>query len=105
MLQRPLALVQALISPPGATLGFVLALTLPLLFVPLLSVDAALLVAVSLLIALVSQGRTAMAVTLRYVLALMLGLYLGAVLLWQSHPELWFRRWLWRSWTAALSLG
>ena len=105
LLQRPLALLQALISPPGATLGFVLALTLPLLFVPLLSVDAALLVAVPLLIALVSQGRTALAVTLRYVLALVPGLYLGAVLWWQRHPELWSRRWLRRSWTAALSLG
>ena len=82
-----------------------LALTLPLLFVPLLSVDAALLVAVPLLIALVSQGRTALAVTLRYVLALVPGLYLGAVLWWQRHPDLWSRRWLRRSWTAALSLG
>ena len=54
MLQRLLALVQALISPTGATLGFVLALTLPLLFVALPSVDAGLLVAVPLLIALVS---------------------------------------------------
>ena len=105
LLQRPWALLQALISPPGATLGFVLALTLPLLFVPLLSVDAALLVAVPLLIALVSQGRTALAVTLRYVLALVPGLYLGAVLWWQRHPELWSSRWLRRSWTAALSLG
>ena len=105
LLQRPWALLQALISPPGATLGFVLALTLPLLFVPLLSVDAALLVAVPLLIALVSQGRTALAVTLRYVLALVPGLYLGAVLWWQRHPDLWSSRWLRRSWTAALSLG
>ena len=99
------ALVQGFISPPGATLGFVLAVTLSLLFVPLLSVDAALLVAVPLLIALVSQGRTALAVTLRGELAQVLGLYLGSVLWWQRHPELWFRPWLRRSWTAALSLG
>ena len=105
LLMRPLALLQALVSPPGATLGFVLALTLPLLFVPLLSLDAALLVSVPLLIALISQGRTALAVTLRYVLALVPGLYLGAVLWWQHHPELWSRRWLRRAWTAALSLG
>ena len=105
LLLRPLALLQALVSPPGATLGFVLALTLPLLFVPLLSLDAALLVSVPLLIALISQGRTALAVTLRYVLALVPGLYLGAVLWWQRHPELWTRRWLRRCWTAALSLG
>ena len=105
LLRKPLALLQALVSPPGATLGFVLALTLPLLFVPLLSLDVVLLVAVPLLIALISQGRTALAVTLRYVLALVPGLYVGAVLWWQRHPDLWNRVWLRRSWTAALSLG
>ena len=105
MLRRPLAVLQALVSPPGATLGFVLALTLPLLFVPLLSVDAALLVAVPLLIALVSQGRTALAVTLRYVLALVPGLYLGAVLWWQAHPQVWKRKRLRSVWTGAVALG
>ena len=105
MLRQPLALLQALVSPPGATLGFVLALTLPLLFVPLRSVDAALLVAVPLFIALVSQGRTALAVTLRYVLALVPGLYLGAVLWWQAHPQVWERRRLRPLWTAAITLG
>ena len=105
LLRRPVALLQAIVSPPGATLGFVLALSLPLLFVPLLSLDGALLMAVPLLIALVSQGRTALAVTLRYVLALVPGLYLGAVLWWQQHPDVWSRLWIRRCWTAALALG
>ena len=105
MLSRPLALLQALISPPGATVGFLLALSLPLLFVPLLSVDAVLLMAAPLLIALLSQGRSALSVTLRYVLALVPGLYLGAVIWWERHPRLFTRSWLRRCWTAALSLG
>ena len=105
MLSQPLALLQAIVSPPGATLGFVLALTLPLLFIPLLSIDAGLLVLVPLLIALVSQGRSALSVTLRYVLALVPGLYLGSVLWWQRHQALWSRRWIRRCWTGALSLG
>ena len=105
LLRRPAALLQAIVSPPGATLGFVLALSLPLLFVPLLSLDGALLMAAPLLIALVSQGRTALAVTLRYVLALVPGLYLGAVLWWQKHPDVWSRLWIRRCWTAALALG
>ena len=100
MLSQPLALL-----PPGATLGFLLALTLPLVFVPFRSLDAALLVAVPLLIALVSQGRTALSVTLRYVLALVPGLYLGTVLWWADHPRIWPRRWLRRIWTASLVLG
>ncbi len=105
MLREPLAVLQALVSPPGATLGFVLALTLPLLFIPLLSVDALLLVSAPLFVALVSQGRTALAVTLRYVLALVPGLYLGAVLWWQAHPLAWHQRQVRMVWTGAVTLG
>ena len=105
MLRNPLAFVQAIVSPPGATLGFLLGLSLPLLLIPLLSVDAALLVAAPLLIALVSQGRSALSVTLRYVLALVPGLYLGSVLWWQRHPLVWSRLWIRRCWVGALALG
>ena len=105
MMQKPVALLEALVSPPGATLGFLIALSLPLLLVPLLSVDAALIVSVPLLIALLSQGRTALAVTLRYVLALVPGLYIGTLLWWQSNPSIWKKRWLRPCWTAALSIG
>ena len=105
MLRNPLAVLQAIVSPPGATLGFLLALSLPLLLIPLLSVDSALLVAVPLLIALVSQGRSALSVTLRYVLALVPGLYLGSVLWWQRHHLLWSKRWIRRCWLGALALG
>jgi len=105
MLQRPLALLQAIVTPPGATLGFVLALTLPLVFIPVLSLDAVLLMLLPLLVALVSQGRTALSVTIRYVLALVPGLYLGALLWWQAHPQAWHQRWLQRCWTGAIALG
>ena len=105
MLRNPLAVLQAIVSPPGATLGFLLALSLPLLLIPLLSVDSALLVAVPLLIALVSQGRSALSVTLRYVLALVPGLYLGSVLWWQRHASVWAMPWIRRCWFGALALG
>ena len=105
MVQKPVALLGALVSPPVATLGFLLALTLPLLLVPLFSVDVALIVSAPLLIALLSQGRTALAVTLRYVLALVPGLYIGTLLWWQANPSVWKKRWLRPCWTAALSLG
>ena len=105
MLRNPLAVLQAILSPPGATLGFLLALSLPLLLIPLLSVDSALLVAVPLFIALVSQGRSALSVTLRYVLALVPGLYLGSVLWWQRHASVWSMPWIRRCWFGALALG
>ena len=92
MVQKPVALLGTLVSPPVATLGFLLALTLPLLLVPLFSVDVALIVSAPLLIALLSQGRTALAVTLRYVLALVPGLYIGTLLWWQANPSVWKKR-------------
>ncbi len=103
--REPFSVLRALVSPPGATFGFVLALTLPLLFIPLLSVDVLLLVSAPLFVALVSQGRTALAVTLRYVLALVPGLYLGAVLWWQAHPLAWHQSRLRFAWTGAIALG
>lgn len=105
ILRRPFAVFLALVSPPVATLGFLLALSLPLLFVPLVSVDAALLVSGPLFVALVSQGQTALAINLRYVLALVPGLYLGSVLWWESHPQVWQRRGFRPFWTGALSLS
>ncbi|NOL48516.1 MAG: DUF2079 domain-containing protein [Synechococcus sp. MIT S9220] len=104
ILRRPFAVLLALVSPPFATLGFLLALSLPLFFVPLVSVDAALLVSGPLFVALVSQGQTALAINLRYVLALVPGLYLGSVLWWESHPQAWQRRRCRPLWTGALSL-
>ena len=105
MLRRPFAVLLSLVSPPIATLGFVLALSLPLLFVPLVSIDGLLLMAAPLFVALVSQGQTALAINLRYVLALVPGLYLGSVLWWEAHPEAWQTRRLRSFWTGALSVG
>lgn len=105
MLRRPGALLAALVSPPGTTLGFLLALSLPLLLVPLVSIDVALLVSAPLLVALLSQGRTALAVNLRYVLALVPGLYMGSLLWWKAHPGFWQQRWVRPAWTGALSLA
>ncbi|MFL0781760.1 MAG: DUF2079 domain-containing protein [Prochlorococcus sp.] len=105
ILTHPIKLVQALVSPPGETLGFLLAVTLPLAFIPFLSVDVLLMVLIPLLIALLSQGRTALAVTLRYVLALVPGLFMGTMLWWQQHPGWWSLRWFRRFWTGCIGLG
>ena len=56
-----------------------------------------------LLIALLSQGRSALSVTLRHVLALVPGLYLGAVP--GGNATQGDGRSLRRRWTAALSLA
>ena len=105
MLTHPLRLLAALVSPPGTTLAFLLAPALPLAFIPFVSLDVALMVAVPLFIALVSQGMSALSVTLRYVLALVPGLFMGAMLWWQAHSGFWSRIWFRRFWTGCLALG
>jgi len=105
MVTHPLRLLAALVSPPGTTLAFLLAPALPLAFIPFVSLDVALMVAVPLFIALVSQGMSALSVTLRYVLALVPGLFMGAMLWWQAHPGFWSRIWFRRFWTGCIALG
>ncbi|MFL0748504.1 MAG: DUF2079 domain-containing protein, partial [Prochlorococcus sp.] len=105
MLTHPLRLLAALLSPPGTTLGFLLVPALPLAFIPFVSLDVALMVAVPLFIALVSQGMSALSVTLRYVLAFVPGLFMGAMLWWQAHPGFWSRIWFRRFWTGCIALG
>ena len=105
MVTHPLRLLAALVSPPGTTLAFLLAPALPLAFIPFVSLDVALMVAVPLFIALVSQGMSALSVTLRYVLALVPGLFMGAMLWWQAHSGFWSRIWFRRFWTGCLALG
>ena len=105
MVTHPLRLLAALVSPPGTTLAFLLAPALPLAFIPFVSLDVALMVAVPLFIALVSQGMSALSVTLRYVLALVPGLFMGAMLWWQAHPGFWSHLWFRHFWTGCLALG
>ncbi len=105
MVTHPLRLLAALVSPPGTTLAFLLAPALPLAFIPFVSLDVALMVAVPLFIALVSQGMSALSVTLRYVLALVPGLFMGAMLWWQAHSGFWSHLWFRRFWTGCLALG
>ncbi len=105
MLTDPLRLLAALVSPPGTTLAFLLAPALPLAFIPFVSLDVALMVAVPLFIALVSQGMSALSVTLRYVLALVPGLFMGSMLWWQAHPGFWSLKLFRPFWTGCIALG
>ncbi|MFL0724699.1 MAG: DUF2079 domain-containing protein, partial [Prochlorococcus sp.] len=105
MLSHPFRLLEALLSPPLATLGFLLAPALPLAFIPLISIDVALMVSVPLFVALVSQGMSALSVTLRYVMVFVPGLFAGAMLWWQAHPKFWSRVWFHRFWTGCIALG
>lgn len=105
MASQPLLLVQELLQPPGATLKFLLTLWLPLALLPAAGVDGWLLMAGPLFVALSSQGGNALAVTLRFVLYLVPGVFAGGILWWRTRQALFHERWLKRLWRSALVLS
>ena len=98
MAMQPLQVVQELLTPVGPTLQLLIALWLPLGFLPILGLDAWLLMAVPLFLALAAQGVTAMAVNLRFMLYLVPGVFAGSVLWWRSRQPLFAQRWVRRIW-------
>jgi len=83
---NPLKLLAELVNPPGRTLSYLLAQWLPLMFVPVISLDAWLLAGFPILKILVQQDPTALSLHLRYAVTLVPGLFYGAILWWAKHP-------------------
>ena len=105
MASQPLLLLQELLQPIGPTLRFLITLWLPLAFLPAAALDGWLLMAGPLFVALSSQGGNALAVSLRFVLYLVPGVFAGGILWWARHPNLFHERWLKRLWRTALVLS
>ena len=80
--RQPWRLLWELINPPGKTLGYLAAQWLPLMFVPAISFDAWLLVALPLAGLLLARGSNdPLAINIRYALLVAPGLFAGAVYL------------------------
>ena len=106
LLLQPWRLAWELINPPGKTLGYLVAQWLPLMFVPALSLDAWLLVALPLAGLLLARGSNdPLSITIRYALLVAPGLFAGAVFWWQPRTHLFARRRLRRFWTGCVLLS
>lgn len=106
LLLQPWRLVWELIHPPGKTLGYLLAQWLPLMFVPALSVDAWLLVALPLAGLLLARGSNdPLAINIRYALLVAPGLFAGALFWWRQRSALFAQRRLRRCWQACVILS
>jgi uncharacterized membrane protein len=106
LLKQPWNLLVELVSPPGETLRYLLAQSLPLLFLPLLSLDVWVLIGLPLAGLLLAQGKPSpLSINVRYALLVVPGLFAGAVLWWQSHGELFQRRRLRSFWIGAMTLS
>jgi hypothetical protein len=105
-LGQPLTLLRELISPPRQTLTYLLGQGLPLLFVPLISLDAWLLMGLPLLGLLLAQGsNNPLSINIRYTLLVVPGLFAGSLYWWQRHGEAWQSRRLRRLWALGIVLS
>lgn len=105
-LSQPLILLRELVSPPDQTLRYLLGLTLPLMLVPLVSIDAWLLIALPLLGLLLARGsNNPLSINIRYTYLVVPGLYAGAALWWEQHLALFQARRLRRVWMGCIALS
>lgn len=105
-LRQPLVVLMELISPPGGTLRYLLAQGLPLMLVPLISLDSWLLMGLPLLGLLLARGsNNPLSINIRYALLVVPGLFAGAIEWWRSHPEPFARRRLRRVWIGCIALS
>ena len=89
VLSQPLQVLQELVNPPGKTIGYLLAQGLPLALVPLISVDAWLLMGLPMLGLLLAQGANdPLSISIRYALLVVPGLFAGGVYWLAQRPSL-----------------
>ena len=87
VLSQPWKVVEELINPPGKTISYLLAQALPLALVPLISIDAWLLMGLPMLGLLLAQGANdPLSISIRYALLVVPGFFAGGVYWLASHP-------------------
>ncbi|MGV0024280.1 DUF2079 domain-containing protein [Phormidesmis priestleyi] len=87
MLTNPIALITSIFTPLDRRLIYLISHWLPLAFVPMISAPAWIVSAPPLLSLFAQSGVSALSINLRYALAVVPGLFYGAVLWWSHHPH------------------
>ncbi len=103
--RRPWLLLRELVTPPDRTLTYLLGQWLPLAFVPSLSGAAWLLAGPQLFKLFAAKGQTVLSLSVRYALSVVPGLFYGALLWWQQHPEWFAQQRFRRFWAFCLGLS
>jgi uncharacterized membrane protein len=105
-LSQPLLLLKELVSPPDQTLRYLLGQGLPLMLVPLVSLDSWLLMGLPLLGLLLARGvNNPLSINIRYTFLIVPGLFAGAALWWRGHAHLFAQRRLRAIWAGCLVLS
>jgi uncharacterized membrane protein len=104
ILSNPGQLIRQFFTPLGDKIRYLLAQGLPLAFVPAISPSAWSMVSFPLLQTFLRQDPDALSINLRYALMWIPGLFYGAILWWNQHPQV-FRPRFQRFWLACLILS
>ena len=89
MVSQPWLLVIELVSPLGRTISYLLGQWLPLAFIPAVAPASWLIAGFPLLKLLLGKGQTVLAISVRYAMGVVPGLFYGAILWWAGQG---FRR-------------
>jgi uncharacterized membrane protein len=104
IVSHPWRLVVYLVSPVGMKIKYLLGHWLPLAFVPAISPAAWTIAGFPLLQIFLQQGESRLAITIRYAMTVVPGLFYGAILWWSHHPKA-FKPSLRRFWVICICLS
>jgi uncharacterized membrane protein len=88
ILKNPGRLVFQILTPPEATVRYLLGQWVSLAFIPIISIDSWLLAGFPILKTLIQNDPTALSLHLRYAQTWIPGLFYGVILWWAKHPRL-----------------
>lgn len=104
IVSHPWRLIVYLVSPVGMKIKYLLGHWLPLAFVPAVSPVAWTIAGFPLLQIFLQQGESRLAITIRYAMTIVPGLFYGAILWWSHHPKA-FKPSLRRFWVICICLS
>lgn len=87
IISNPWRLLVELVTPVGKTIRYLLGQWLPLAFIPAIAPASWSIAGFPLLKLLLGKGESVLAITIRYALSVVPGLFYGAILWWSKHPR------------------
>ncbi len=87
MARNPVRLLVELVTPVDRTIRYLLGQWLPLAFVPAVAPASWMIAGFPLLKLFLGKGESVLAITIRYALTVVPGLFYGAILWWSNHQQ------------------
>ncbi|EKD08681.1 hypothetical protein SPLC1_S200820 [Arthrospira platensis C1] len=87
MVSNPLRFIQQLFTPFGRTVTYLLGQWLPLAFIPAIAPGSWMIAGFPLLKLFSAQGMSVLAITIRYAMTVVPGLFYGSILWWSKQQE------------------